>query len=88
LNAKHIRESLIEEDGEYLFPEYWEQSDSGRYYGHGTSLQRVSKEVRHAALGRCHMYDVKAASYALLTRVGLAIDPALDVGVLVNYVSS
>lgn len=87
LNAKHIRASLIEEDGEYLFPEYWEQSDSGRCYGHGTSLQRVSKEVRHAALGRCHMYDVKAASYALLTGLALAIDPALDVGVLVNYVS-
>lgn len=86
LNAKHIRTSLIEKDGEYLFSEYWEQSDSGRCYGHGTSLQRVSKEVRHAALGRCYMYDVKAASYALLTGLALSIDPKLDVKVLVDYV--
>lgn len=87
LHAKHIKAMLIEQDGEYLFSEYWEQSDSGRCYGHGTSLQRVSKEVRHAALGRCHMYDVKAASYALLTGLALEIDPTLDVGVLVDYVS-
>ena len=87
LNAKHIRESLTEQHGEQLFSEYWEQSDSGRFYGHGTSLQRVSKEVRHAALGRCHMYDIKAASYALLTGLALGIDPTLDVGVLVDYVS-
>lgn len=87
LNAEHIRASLTEVDGEYLFSEFWEQSDSGRCYGHGTSLQRVSKHVRHAALGRCHMYDVKAASYALMTGLALEIDPALDVAVLVDYVS-
>ena len=87
LNAEKIRAMLIEQDGEYLFSEYWEQSDSGRCYGHGTSLQRVSKHVRHAALGRCHMYDVKAASYALLTGLALEIDPALEVGVLMDYVS-
>ncbi|WP_432382565.1 hypothetical protein [Duganella sp. P38] len=87
LNARHIKSSITEEDGQYVFAEYWEQSDSGRCYGHGTSLQRVSKEVRHAALGRCHMYDVKAASYALLTGLALEIDPTLDVDVLVDYVS-
>lgn len=87
LNAEGIRAMLIEKDGEFLFSEYWEQSDSGRYYGHGISLQRVSKYVRHAALGRCHMYDVKAASYALMTGLALEIDPTLDVGVLVDYVS-
>jgi len=87
LHAKHIRASLVEEGGQCLFPEYWEQSDSGRCYGHGTSLQRVSKEVRHAALGRCHMYDFKAASYALMTDLALYIDPTLEVGVLKDYVN-
>lgn len=87
LQAKHIRASLIEEGGHCLFPEYWEQSDSGRYYGHGTSLQRVSKEVRHAALGRCHMYDFKAASYALMTDLALGIDPTLEVSVIKDYVN-
>jgi len=87
LHAKHIKASLVEEGGQCLFPEYWEQSDSGRCYGHGTSLQRVSKEVRHAALGRCHMYDFKAASYALMTDLALYIDPTLEVGVLKDYVN-
>lgn len=86
LCARHIKALLIEEDGHCLFPEYWEQSDSGRCYGHGTSLQRVSKEVRHAALGRCHMYDFKAASYALMMDLALGIDPTLKVGVLKEYV--
>lgn len=87
LHARHIKASLIEEDGQCLFPEYWEQSDSGRCYGHGTSLQRVAKEVRHAALGRCHMYDFKAASYALMMDLALGIDPTLKVGVLKEYVN-
>lgn len=87
LQAKHIRASLIEEGGHCLFPEYWEQSDSGRCYGHGTSLQRVSKEVRHGALGRCHMYDFKAASYALMTDLALGIDPTLEVSAIKDYVN-
>lgn len=87
LQAKHIRASLIEQAGHCQFPEYWEQSDSGRCYGHGTSLQRVSKEVRHAALGRCHMYDFKAASYALLTDLALGIDPTLEVSAITDYVN-
>jgi hypothetical protein len=33
------------------------------------------------------MYDVKAASYALLTGLALNIDPTLDVGILLDYVS-
>ncbi len=87
LNAKNIRAAVVEEDGQYLLPEYWEQSDSGRCYGHGISLQRVSKAVRHAAIGRCHMYDFKAASYALMTDLALGIDPTLDVEALKDYVN-
>lgn len=86
LHARYIREACFEDDGAHFFGEYWEEADSGRMYGHGTSLQRVSKEVRHAALGRCHVYDFKAASYALMTGLAQSIDPELDVAALIDYV--
>lgn len=78
---------LAEEDtdGTYL-REYWEEIDSGRMHGHGLSLQRVPKEVRHAALGRCYRYDFKAASYALMTSLAEEIDPTLKTAALREYV--
>lgn len=95
LDEKLTRDLLItnalidrakEQDGIVWVDEYWEQIDSGRIHGHGLSLQRVSKEVRHAALGPCHRYDFKACSFALMTDLALSIDPTLKVAALKDYV--
>jgi hypothetical protein len=79
--------SMAKEDahGAYLL-EYWEEIDSGRVHGHGLSIQRLPKEVRHAALGPCHRYDFKAASYALMTSYAEQIDPTLKTAALRDYV--
>lgn len=66
--------------------EYWDDIDSGRSHGHGLSLQRIPKEVGHAALGRCYRYDFKAASYALMTSLATQIDPNLKTATLREYV--
>lgn len=74
------------ENGITYLNEYWECIDSGRIHGHGLSLQRIPKEVRHAALGRCYRYDFKAASYALMTSLAMQINPALKTAALQEYV--
>ncbi len=85
--SKRIKQRAVEQaDGSYLIKEYWDQIDSGRVHGHGLSLQRVAKEVRHAALGRCAKIDFKASSYAILTSLALAIDPNLRVESLKSYI--
>jgi len=78
---------LTKHDGDVAYlDEYWETIDSGRIHGHGLSLQRIPKEVRHAALGPCYRYDLKAASYALLTSLALQFDPTLKVAALTEYI--
>lgn len=87
LAAKQIKQQAVQQaDGSYVVGEYWETIDSGRMHGHGVSLQRVSKEVRHAALGRCARIDFKASSYAILTSLALAIDPTIKVEVIKQYI--
>ena len=86
--ANQLLAQVKEQDGDHWVDEYWEQIDSGRIQGHGISLQRVSKEVRHAALGRCHRYDFKAASYAMMTSLALQLDPAIRVEVLKDYIKN
>jgi hypothetical protein len=66
--------------------ERWELADSGRIYGQGYSLQRMPKEVRHAALGVCHKYDFKASAFALMAGLAHAIDPTLRVSAILEYV--
>jgi hypothetical protein len=86
----HIANQLLalakEDNGNVYLDEYWEEIDSGRIHGHGLSLQRIPKEVRHAALGKCYRYDFKAASYALMTSLALQIDPTLKTAALQEYV--
>ena len=87
LAARRIKlEAELQIDGTYLVHEYWTQIDSGRIHGHGISLQLVSKEVRHAALGRCSKIDFKASSYAILTSIALVINPQLKVEALKSYI--
>lgn len=86
LIAGQIKSQIVTKDGESLLPEHWEATDSGRMYGHGLSLQRVPKHVRHAALGLCHQYDFKASSFGLMTSLALQIDPRLKVADLSDYI--
>ena len=73
--------AIKKNDGRFMVNEYWEEIDSGRLHGHGLSLQRVAKEVRHAALGQCWKIDFKASSYAIMTSLALVIDPTIRVEV-------
>ena len=66
--------------------EQWKLSDCGRMYGQGFSLQRMPKEVRHAALGVCHKYDIKACAFALMAGLAHAIDPTLKIASIIDYV--
>lgn len=84
-SAKAILLSAYEVDGNEYTNEYWEFIDSGRMQGHGVSTQRVAKEVRHAALGKCYRYDFKAASFALMTGLAKALEPSLKVDILIDY---
>lgn len=87
-DARRIRQLIVEQEGGHWLGQNFVESDSGRYYGHGVNLQHVSKEVRHAALGWCHQYDIKAASYALMTGLAQSINPGLEAAVLVDYVKN
>ena len=86
--ANQLLASVKHADGVAYVDEYWEEIDSGRINGFGISLQRIPKEVRHAALGRCHRYDFKAASYALMTSLALSIDPTIKVAALKDYIKN
>ena len=68
--------------------EHWEMGNSGRIHGHGYSLQRMPKEVRHAALGVCHKYDFKASSFAIMAGLAKAIDPTLKIEAILDYVKN
>jgi hypothetical protein len=68
--------------------ERWEMADCGRIYGQGYSLQRMPKEVRHAALGVCHKYDFKASAFALMAGLAHAINPSLQFGAVLDYVNN
>lgn len=84
--ATQLMQLAKEDDAGTYVEEYWEEIDSGRVHGHGLSLQRIPKEVRHAALGHCYRYDIKAASYALMTSYAQCIDPTLKVVAVTEYV--
>lgn len=68
--------------------ERWEMADCGRIYGQGYSLQRMPKEVRHAALGVCHKYDFKASAFALMAGLAHAINPSIRLGAVLDYVNN
>ncbi len=86
--ANQLQVLAREENGTVYLDEYWDEIDSGRIHGHGLSLQRIPKEARHAALGRCYRYDFKAASYALLTSFAKQIDPTLKTAALQEYIKN
>jgi hypothetical protein len=49
--------------------------DSGRMYLKGLNLQSCPKAVRHAALGKCHLYDMKVGAFAVFGGLANSFDP-------------
>jgi hypothetical protein len=89
--AKQLQAMIHQADDTHASPyinERWEQADCGRIYGQGYSLQRMPKEVRHAALGVCHKYDFKASAFALMAGLANEINPALQLGAVLDYVKN
>jgi len=66
--------------------ERYDTGDTGRTYGQGYSLQRMPKEVRHAALGVCHKYDFKACAFAVMASLAHAINPTLKISAVLDYI--
>lgn len=62
--------------GDYVLPHIPSPSEYGRMYYKGINLQNVSKEVRAAAIGDHHVYDLNAAVYAI--KLYLAMDLLKD----------
>jgi len=86
--AKQLQSMIHKADDTNATPyinERWEMADCGRIYGQGYSLQRMSKEVRHAALGVCHKYDFKACAFALMAGLAYAVNPAIQIGATLDY---
>lgn len=86
--AHQIKDQIVTQNGEYFLPEYWEETDSGRIYGHGLSLQRIPKQVRHAALGICHQYDFKASSFGMMAGLAQQIKPDIKIADLTDYIKN
>jgi hypothetical protein len=89
--ARQLQSMIHPADGTNASPyinERWEMADCGRIYGQGYSLQRMPKEVRHAALGVCHKYDFKASAFALMAGLAHAINPSLLLGDVLDYVKN
>ncbi|OWY31669.1 hypothetical protein [Herbaspirillum aquaticum] len=86
LTARRLRDLAFEDEGSFYLPEHWTETDSGRMYGRALSLQRISQEVRNAALGRCHKYDFKASSYGLMTGLAKNINPELKIATIGEYI--
>jgi len=86
LRARELYLEQQEVDGRHYLMEYWETADTGRQYGHYNSLQRMSQEVRHAALGVCHKYDFQAHSFAVMAGVARTIDPTIKIAQVEDYI--
>lgn len=47
-------------------------ANSGRCYLKGLNLQNCPKDVRHAALGHCHLYDMRAGVFGVMAGIAKA----------------
>lgn len=86
IQADQILMEAREVDGEHYAMEYWTTADTGRVYGHYNSLQRMPKNVRHAALGVCHKYDFQAHSFAVMASLAKMFDPNLKIAAVEDYI--
>lgn len=86
--ADQILMEAREVDGKHYAMEYWTTADTGRKYGHYNSLQRMPKNVRHAALGICHKYDFQANSFAVMAGLAKTFEPDLKIAAVEDYVKN
>jgi hypothetical protein len=84
--ARRLLSQVETHDGMAFVRELWVTSDNGREYGKYLSLQRMDKNVRHAALGVCHKYDFQAHSFAVMASLARLIDPTLKTAAIEEYI--
>lgn len=58
-------------------------ADNGRLYFKGVNLQYCPKKVRHAALGKCHSYDIRVCAFGVMA--GVAEQYAKEQGLQVKF---
>lgn len=87
LVAKTIR--LVAEyfriDDRHLLPQLPVESRFGRTYYRGLNLQSAPRQVRHAALGDCHQYDLSASVYHWMYTLAGTVDPEYSYTYILEY---
>lgn len=86
LFAQEILSNAVEYENEFYAYESWVTSDCGREYGRFNSLQRLPKEVRHAALGVCHKYDFQAHSFAVMASIAKSLNPEIKIAGIEDFI--
>lgn len=88
LAARTLMEQLEEDEQGIHVKEVWSTKDSGRQYGKYNSLQTRPKNVRHAALGKCHRYDFKACAFSIMLSLAHQIDPSIKIESIRDYIKN
>lgn len=68
-----------------LLPQRISESAFGRQYLSGINLQSVSKQVRHAALGKCKEYDLENSVFAWKYDMAKKLQPTLKFPATLEY---
>jgi hypothetical protein len=66
-------------------PQIVKESNFGRRYYRGINLQNASKIVRHAALGKCHQYDIEASVFTWKYDTAKSINPDIRLPATLEY---
>jgi hypothetical protein len=97
-NAKHaetLKHNLIWAKTIYLvathcddqLPMAVSESEFGRKYYKGLNLQNCPKIVRHAALGKCHQYDIDTSVFAWRFSQAKQLDPSIKLPATIEYIT-
>lgn len=89
--AKLILKLMIHLKNQYgedipALPQRIRESEFGRQYLIGLNLQNCHKELRKAALGDCHQYDLEASVYAWKLDTARSINPNLKFSYTLEYI--
>jgi hypothetical protein len=68
-----------------LLPQRISESQFGRQYLSGINLQTVSKQVRHAALGKCKEYDLENSVFAWKYDMAKQLEPTMKFPATLEY---
>jgi len=61
-------------------------ADSGRIYLKGINLLNSPKTLRHAALGTCHLYDMRAGAFGILAALAQTYAKAQGIGAPFSHI--